>query len=88
MASKTKQCVWCMRMFAPTRTNQMYCSMACYNADHYTAKNKPIAKDLQCPHNEHLICEVHSCSRCGWNPVVAKQRLAAIIAKMKGESNG
>lgn len=88
MVKKTKHCMWCRRLFLPARANQLYCSQTCYNADHYSAKAKPIAVDLRCPHNEHLICEVHSCSRCGWNPEVAKARLAAIIAKMKEDSNG
>ena len=88
MATEMKTCAWCSRPFLPVRGTQRYCCSTCCEAHHYTAKNKPIPKELQCPHNEHLVCEVHSCSRCGWNPVVAKQRLAAIIAKMKEDTNG
>ena len=83
MAKKMKNCVWCAKPFRPTRSNQQYCSQNCYNAAHYSAKAKPIAAEQQCPHNGNLICGVHSCSRCGWNPEVAKARLAAVTAKMK-----
>lgn len=37
-----------------------------------------------CPNNEAVICPDHSqCSRCGWNPKVADQRLSAVIAELK-----
>lgn len=32
-----------------------------------------------CPNNEVVICSDHSqCSRCGWDPEVAKKRMEAI----------
>lgn len=86
--SKMTPCVRCGRLFKQIRASHLYCCQTCYDADHYTAKERPIPVELRCPHNEYLICEVHSCSRCGWNPVVAKQRLAAIIARMKEDTNG
>ena len=86
--NKMKPCAWCGKLFRPVRSNHLYCCQSCHNADHYSYKNKPIIEPLRCPHNEHLICEVHSCSRCGWNPEVAKARLAAIIARMKEDTNG
>lgn len=37
-----------------------------------------------CPGNEAVICSDHSqCSRCGWNPEVAAQRLEAIEKELK-----
>ena len=86
MAKKTKHCAWCKTLFLPSRSTQGYCSKNCRENAYYHAKRvkkKLIPVELGCPHNEHLVCEVHNCSRCGWNPVVAKQRLAAIIAKME-----
>lgn len=37
-----------------------------------------------CPRNEAVLCPDRSkCSRCGWNPKVSDQRLAAVIEELK-----
>ena len=82
-------CDICGTVFSTTRADKIRCSRRCSQIAANRAKRKRMKTNTaSCPHNEHLICEVHSCSRCGWNPVVAKQRLAAIIAKMKEGTNG
>lgn len=83
MVKKMKPCKWCGRLFRQIRESHIYCCLACHNADHNSTKNKPIPPEHICPQNKHLICEVHNCSKCGWNPEVSKARLEAILAKMK-----
>lgn len=37
-----------------------------------------------CPNNDAVVCPDHSkCSKCGWDPKVAAQRLAAIEEELK-----
>lgn len=37
-----------------------------------------------CPNNDAVICSDHSqCSRCGWDPEVAKKRLDAVMKDLK-----
>ena len=35
-------------------------------------------KECRCPHNEFVVCSMKKCTRCGWNPDVAKARLEKI----------
>lgn len=39
---------------------------------------------FKCPYqdNGNVLCDKKTCSKCGWNPEVAKKRLDAIIQKM------
>jgi hypothetical protein len=36
-----------------------------------------------CPYNDQCRCDQMKCSRCGWNPVVAQQRLQAILREWR-----
>lgn len=37
---------------------------------------------IQCPNNEAVICtDCTQCARCGWDPEVAKKRLAEVTSK-------
>lgn len=48
-------------------------------------KTANYTKDTNCPHNCALLCEVKTCYRCGWNPIVAQKRLDKILsAKTEG----
>lgn len=42
-------------------------------------------KDLSCPHNNALVCDVKKCKACGWNPTVAKMRLNK-VKRMRAEA--
>lgn len=35
-----------------------------------------------CQYNEACHCDLPTCGFCGWNPKVARQRLAQLIKKM------
>lgn len=35
-------------------------------------------KDIQCPHNEMVLCDFKKCHKCGWHPNVQKARLEKI----------
>ncbi len=41
-------------------------------------KTAKYEKDNACPHNDACRCTRKNCSRCGWNPTVAKMRLAKL----------
>lgn len=85
MEGEKRPCAWCGKLFELSRITHRFCCQECSAAAWYDTKviHKPVPVSLRCPHSEHLVCEVHNCSRCGWNPVVAKARLADIIAKME-----
>ena len=36
-------------------------------------------KEIVCPHNDACRCTARNCSRCGWNPKVAKMRMEKIL---------
>lgn len=38
-----------------------------------------------CQYNEACHCDLPACGCCGWNPKVARQRLAQFIKKMGGK---
>lgn len=40
-------------------------------------------KEIVCPHNNACVCTTKDCYRCGWNPTVAKLRLAKLQGKGK-----
>ena len=91
MANKLKPCARCGTLFLPNKNTQNFCSKNCRENAYYhekIAKDKAVPVELGCPHNEHLVCEVHNCSQCGWNPEVAQARLEKIVAKMKEDANG
>lgn len=47
----------------------------------YYPKCKP---GKPCPINEAIMCADQSqCSRCGWDPKVAEERLQAVIKELK-----
>ena len=84
--AKLIPCGWCGQLFRSVRPSHLHCSKDCYAAATYTANKKPVPVELACPYNEQLVCAMHTCSKCGWNPEVSKARLEAILAKMKGVS--
>ena len=93
----TKICPKCGIEFKTVRGYQKYCSTACSNRhrgqdkgdfdpsldwkrDHDDGKWK-------CPYQSSVGCFVRECSRCGWNPEVAKARTEAYERKW-GAENG
>ena len=42
-------------------------------------------KQTVCKYNDGCQCEVRNCYKCGWNPVVAKMRLAKLQEKGRAE---
>lgn len=66
-----------------TRQNQMFCSRNCRQKYYYRMgmggnirKHKP-RSPYSCVHNQEIICKIHNCSTCGWNPEVAQKRKEA-----------
>ena len=77
-------CDVCGTVFSTNRDDKIRCSRRCANIAANRAKRKRMKTNTDsCPHNEHLVCEVHNCSQCGWNPEVAQARLERIVAKRK-----
>ena len=81
--AKMIPCGWCGRPFQSARKSHLYCSKDCCSAATYVANKKPIPLELACPFNREVVCAMHTCSKCGWNPEVSKARLDAILAGMK-----
>ena len=40
-------------------------------------------KETPCIHNDGVVCDVHNCETCGWNPDVEKKRKEAIMGPEK-----
>lgn len=49
-----------------------------YEVDERYQKVKP----FECPNNDGVMCTMKNCECCGWNPTIAKMRLAKILKKM------
>lgn len=43
--------------------------------------------EIVCPHNKEVICGDQQCQKCGWDPTVAKMRLAKISGGMAKMAN-
>lgn len=72
-------CPICGKEFHKRRSNQKYCGRGCTMVAvnrRKTAKHRAKAKD--CPYNNAVTCADSKCSTCGWNPDVAKQRMARL----------
>ena len=73
-------CIVCGRKIIDRTTNhtKKYCSPDC--ASHgYLMRHGLLAKEntRPCMHNKQVVCEVHKCSTCGWNPEVEQRRKEA-----------
>ena len=83
-------CAYCGKTMQVERKNgsQIYCSKSCAA----TARNLKRGKDVEpfdgeCVFQpESTICGKRECDKCGWNPVVAKARLDAIMEKLNGRT--
>ena len=76
-------CPQCGTEFVKTRANKQCCSHRCAAilADRAAKarKREEIAeRGSDCPYNDALICKEPKCDTCGWNPLVAKRRLATL----------
>ena len=63
-----------------------FCSPRC-NKTFWQRKKRYEEKGVPfgvCIINEGVECYRHNCTTCGWNPIVARQRLAVIIRRLKG----
>ena len=70
---------------------RQFCSKACANKgrrirelgefDHDELWERTEEKLWQCPYNVFCSCRVRRCTTCGWNPKVARARLAAFKEK-------
>lgn len=43
-------------------------------------------RQIVCPHNDGVLCEVKNCINCGWHPAVAKYRLENIRKELNREN--
>ena len=77
----TKTCIQCGTEFKTGNEKQTCCSRLCLKV--YRVLNEEYDDSLewrevngrwQCPYNVAVECETRTCSRCGWNPRVAKAR--------------
>lgn len=85
-------CPICNEQFTQKRPNMRFCSRRCANISANRAarvragcvpsevRTKPNPADLAtgCPYNGEIICDMRKCSKCGWNPEVAKRRTEAL----------
>lgn len=89
-----KICPKCGIVFKTPRGYQVYCSKVCSNRGRRIEKGdfddsldwKKTAEEgkWECPYNHGVACEIRECSRCGWNPEVAKARTEAYMEKRNG----
>lgn len=72
-------CPKCGAEFTKRTTNQKFCSKKCKTAFAGQKKRDTLAeRGTDCPYNDGLYCTDAKCETCGWNPEIAKRRLAAL----------
>lgn len=61
-----------------TKTRK-YCDTNCQQA-YLRIKNGVGVNTVtaSCTHNRNVLCDVHKCGKCGWNPKVEKKRKEAL----------
>lgn len=55
-----------------------FCSKKC--ASVYSNRRRGLAKnkDMRCLFNDYVVCGVHNCRSCGWNPTEEEKRKEAL----------
>ena len=78
-------CLVCGKEFQSDKEKET-CSTRC-GKTYWQRKKRCEEKGLiygVCISNEGVECYQHNCTTCGWNPIVARQRLAMIMGRLKG----
>lgn len=82
-------CVACGRLFLSTNKDALYCTRMCYIDHRFNKPNRQLKTDAHvdrtCPYNLYVVCQKQQCDRCGWNPKVAKARMAR-YQRVRGNS--
>ena len=76
------QCEYCGKTRRVLRRHDIgkFCSMKCYHES--VKKENNIVYELECVFQpESVMCNERNCDKCGWNPVVARARFAAMGVK-------
>lgn len=83
---KEYTCLVCGQAFRSDREKET-CSNRCYRTL-WQRKKRAEERGLPfgvCIINDGVECYQHNCTTCGWNPIVARQRLAVIMGRMGHE---
>lgn len=80
-------CEYCgkLRRVASRHDASRFCSRSCAKKWEWEQKGAAIVEGFfECVYQpESIMCDRKICSKCGWNPEVAKARLEAITGKAK-----
>ena len=84
-------CAWCGDVFAAKSKTAKYCNISCYNkarAERYYSNSRLQREQMDldsCQYNSGVSCvPMGDCSKCGWNPEVARKRFERILARLLG----
>lgn len=74
-------CEHCGRVFLSRSKDAKYCTRMCFINERFkgprkTKPKKEVCADKTCPYNLYVCCDKQKCDQCGWNPKVAKARMA------------
>lgn len=75
------QCEYCGKTWRVTRKRdaRRFCNQECYKE---SVKKESAPDGLECVFQPNsIVCLERKCETCGWNPVVARARLAAMGVK-------
>lgn len=61
------------------RQNAKYCSTRCRNYANRKGIKIEIENLCMCMHNEGVLCTIHQCEGCGWNPAVQQARVEKLM---------
>ena len=81
------QCKCCGKEIVAKSVYRMFCDSKCYEKFRWqrikhTAQNSSTERSLECRFGiPGIECWKKNCSKCGWNPEVAAQRLEKILEK-------
>lgn len=65
-------CQYCGKKYFGILRKRKYCSRRC----RYAVEEKV---SYGCPFNDAVVCKKKQCDSCGWNPAIAKKRIARIM---------
>ena len=55
-----------------------FCSKKCCQQYSNRHKASKLNKNMLCLYNDYVVCGVHNCQSCGWNPTVETERKEAL----------
>ena len=79
MKSREIICYNCGEVCIDRTTNKRgrFCSTKCYKQYANKRRGASLDEKMRCLYNGYVVCGLHECKNCGWNPKVELERKEA-----------